>query len=147
MGNVDDRAIVDDAAVSLAHNRHLHAVIEDLVGHAADRRKCRHVERRTVCMSWCRTKRDQINRVKPSAKDNSQTMLTAGSSETRPGSAQNRPGPARQAASRSEPQGWQRDWTVSFAQQVGNSRIAARVAEKGSPEAYGSDNRDQSGRR
>jgi hypothetical protein len=42
-GKVDERPIVDDAADGLADHRRLHTVVEDLMGHAADRRKCRHV--------------------------------------------------------------------------------------------------------
>jgi hypothetical protein len=40
-GEVDERAVIDDAADSLADDRRLHAVIDDLAGDAADRRKGR----------------------------------------------------------------------------------------------------------
>ena len=42
-GEVDERAIVHDAGPGLADHRCLHAVVEDLVGDAADRLEGRHV--------------------------------------------------------------------------------------------------------
>jgi len=42
-GEVNERAVVDDAAAGFADDRGLHAVVEDLAGDAADRREGRHV--------------------------------------------------------------------------------------------------------
>jgi len=40
------------------------AVVKDLIRDAADRLECRDMARRTVRMSWCRTNRAQISRLK-----------------------------------------------------------------------------------
>ena len=62
-GEVDERAVVDDAAAGLADDRRLHAVVEDLAGTPPIASKAAMWQRRTVCRSWCRTKRAQINRL------------------------------------------------------------------------------------
>ncbi len=59
--------VVDDVAVlALAGHRGLHAVVEDLQRHAARAVKAAMWQRRTVCRSWCRTKRAQTWREWPS---------------------------------------------------------------------------------
>jgi len=65
-GEVEERAIVHDAAPGLADHRCLHAVVEDLVRDAADRLEGRHV-----------TTQNRLHilvRLKPSTNENSQTM-------------------------------------------------------------------------
>jgi hypothetical protein len=64
-GEVEERAIVHDAAPGLADHRCLHAVVEDLVRDAAHRLEGRHVTTQ---------KRAQVSRLKPSTNENSQTM-------------------------------------------------------------------------
>src|SRR6516225_1120796 len=66
---INQRPVVDDAAASFADDGGLHPVVENLIGDASIASNAAIWQRRTVCMSWCRTNRPQINRLKPSTNE------------------------------------------------------------------------------